>query len=234
MFPPILKDFTILLEPESLKTFNKINLLKHTFKLIGAKTEPLDTKLQRELAKGLRNTDRGRAIFSLRIYFAQLYLSGKISIDLRSSRFFHDKKWMFRGEHFAYSISNEVRNALLSTYDAYYTGNPKDIKKHLLTLGLMDSEWPKEDKEELYKMFISHFQLAGQKKHEFLIDDLVASFKKIFLFIRERGSKVPTEFAILGLYLVSLYMNIEQSGEHLDVKQIFIKTKSIVTETIGQ
>ena len=104
--------------------------------------------------------------------------------------------------------------------------NPEEIKKHLVPLGLVNPKWSNDKKELIYKMFIDHFQLAGQSSHEFLLEELVASLKKIFLFIREQKSKVPSEFAVLGLYLVSLYMNIEETGEKLDVKAAFLKAQS--------
>ena len=224
--PKELKDFSVWLNPKNLQAFNKLEIIKLARHILKNKTKPLSVELQKQLGQDLDESDKSKGIFALRVYFYQLLCNDELSLDLRPSRFSYDDGWRFKGENLAFKFNNDLQQALINTYEIYYENQAHGLGQCLDEMGLIVDSWTEEEKQEFEDIFKSHFQQEYKTKQFFKLSDLLNSFSNIFFFIRKRGGTVPSEFSLLGVYLTSLYMTLNNIEEPIDVQNCYEVAKA--------
>lgn len=159
--------------------------------------------------------------FALKVYFLQLKNPHGIFLDLRPTRFrsLPNDSAHFVPSFLIYKFKDEFRLNLLELYKAFYRGDDKTFRDSLtklkLTTGLNEAK-----KEELAKMFYSHFGGENLSETHFNMESFHDSFLKIFKFFMENKIKLSSDFIFLGIYLITLYMHLDKTGPQ-DVKAIF-------------
>ena len=219
--PKDLKDFAVWLSPSNLKVFNKLEIISLAKKILSSKADKLDESVQDLIGEGLKNNVCDKGVFSLRVYFYQLFLNEKISLDLRPSRFYYENGWRFKGQNLAFRFDKKLQQALLNTYIIYYENHAEGLQQCLQEMGLIQNSWTEEEKRQLEIIFKNHSQQGNKTKQVFKLSDLMDSFSKIFFFIKEHDGKVPSEFSLLGVYLTSLYLTLNSIEQPLNVKSCF-------------
>ena len=59
------------------------------------------------------------------------------------------------------------------------------------------------------------------------------SFLKIFQFLVEKKVRLSSEFMVFGIYLVTLYLTLEQGGFQHSVKSIFLEVEHRLAHSKG-
>jgi len=219
--PKEMKEFGVWLNPRSLAAFNKMEILRLAKNAWTSMAPTLSDELMTHLSEGLLETEEDQAQFALRLYFYQLRLHQSISLDLRRSRFQYDKCWRFKGQTLAHAFDVDTVDALMETYRIFYTEPGASLLPSLKKMNLVPDHWSAEQEHGLENIFEAHFDQGSSGKMKFEFSQLLQSFTKIFQFIHSNKGKVPSEFAMLGVYLSSLYMNLETVSCELDVKAAY-------------
>jgi hypothetical protein len=220
--PKELKDFAMWLNPSNLRAFNKMEVMQLGLKVSRQKAPKPSLPDIHKLGAGLGIDQRSFGIFVLRIYFYQIFKNEMISLDLRRSRFSHSGAWTFLGENLGHQFSPVFIKALQDTYKSYYLNDGQGLSDCLERLGLFSPSWDNSLKSKLTDLFLAHFQSGAQVPKLFKLTDMIDSFGQIFFFIKEHGGKVPSEFALLGLYLTSLYLTLEETKQAFNVRDTFM------------
>lgn len=172
--------------------------------------------------------DKWAAELWLTIYFAQIFSPDGLFIDLRSLHF-HDErpllKWHPTG--FWTKFNEDFRTGLLKVYEGFYLDNDALYFEGLEEIGLLRKEFSPEDKEELALLFRKHFG-AGINQ-EFKLDHFKDSIIRMSEFMLNKKVKISKDFLYLGIYLVTLYSSLEETGAELPVKQIYLDVRARFT-----
>lgn len=215
--PRDFEELSIWLSPDVLKAFDKTDVLVKGVKSFRDHADQIDRTLLQKLSAGLTIHDRG--LFTLRLYFYQLFHREKICLDLREKHFQYRDYWIYSGQSYAYQFSSEFLIALQKTYRCFYLENAAGLDQCLRELGMIQAHWSDRQIEELSELFINHFK--GGEKQLFKLKSLLSSFQDIFYFIIKNKGKVKTDFALFGIYLTTLYLNLDNIDDELDVRSSF-------------
>ena len=225
---PLLQDFAIWLNPTSLAAFPKLEVMKLAASVMKSKAKEIPAGVQKTISQGLRNTPHDLGVFVLRLYFYQILHLDEFSLDLRKKQFvFLNGHWHYESTGLAFGFGENLRSALGETYQYYYTQPKGDLIEPLIRMRLIQPSWLDTDKKEVESAFIKHFKGADSTKQAFTITDLVRSFTEIFVLIRDKGGKVPAEFSMLGIYLTSMYLTLDQVGGAFDVKACYLFARDL-------
>lgn len=164
----------------------------------------------------------------LTIYFAQIFSPHGLFIDLRSIHF-HDERpaLMWHPTGFWTKFNEDFRLGLIKVYEGFYLDNDALYFEGLEEIGLLKEEFSPEDKEELAHLFRKHFG-AGISQ-EFKLDHFKESIIRMSEFMLNKKVKISKDFLYLGIYLVTLYSSLEETGAELPVKQIYLDVKARFT-----
>lgn len=237
--PSALKDLlshvpTLLFEVVAWKELTKdISTLSGRL-LTGAGAEDLRKKISQHLPNTLCFTskspsptlskDVGETI--LELYFRQLHFKDGMFLDLRAKNFSQ------QGELFTWnpnsmwsSFSSSFISALEKLYDGFYFGDDNLFHQGLIETGLISENWSIEDQDEMKKLFKAHFGSAINAPMEFKLERFQESFQNVFKFLMLKKVKLSTDFLILGVMLVTLYLSLEEIGGSYQVADIYKKSK---------
>lgn len=216
------KDFRVLLNPTNLKAFNTRELLSLASKLMKSKDISPDRDKLAELSEGLGNSVKDKGLFTLRYYFYQIYDDAPMVLDLRDSRIDQtDGLYFLKQTRLVHDFSPQFKEGLRELYEAFYLLDTPDLIPALSKLRLSPSGWPEAKKKELESLFLSHFQKGDISAQVFQTKDMVSSFSKIFSFLKDNQVTVPSEFALLGIGITGLYLNLSQTNTAYDVAGVF-------------
>lgn len=166
----------------------------------------------------------------LRYYFAQLYHSKGMFLDLRDSRFqWSGNTLHFHPSGFWYQFSPSFREGLLELYEGFYLGEDSKFESGLIATGLLNRAWPIEDQLEIKNLFRGHFGDSLDHPMRFNLQRFQETFKKIFEFLIRKKVKLSSEFMLFGIYLVTLYLSLEGSGTEHSVKKLFLEVHQSLT-----
>jgi hypothetical protein len=160
----------------------------------------------------------------LELYFSQINSTGPIFLDLRPERFnLSDKKVIFEPNGMWFDFSKNFRSGLSEVYEGFYQQKDDLFEKGLTKIKLIDETDSEEIKKEMKKLFSAHFGDALYSEIKFSMKDFQESFHQVFSFLFKQGKQLPSEFTFLGIYLVTLYLNLSSLGECLDVKGAYLR-----------
>jgi len=163
--------------------------------------------------------EKGEAL--LELYFTQVLLGKTIFLDLRPGRFKEGDflEWSPNGLHCRFN--KNFHRGLSNMYIGFYQDKTELYEKGLGQIGLISSQDSEGDRNEMMKIFNEHFGDGNQESVSFEMEHFVSSFHQIFDRIFHQNKKLSEDFVYLGIYLVTLYLNLEKNGEALNVRAAF-------------
>ncbi len=166
-------------------------------------------------------TAQGQTI--LRLYFSQLKNSDGLNLDLRTQHFaLNNNLLTWKPNNSWYQLEDSFRNALIDLYTGFYHNNEKRFDKALLTIGL-STNLNEQKKQELKGLFYAHFGPGDQDIVKFKISNFSESFYELFHFFIKNEVKLEKDFIFIGIYLVTLYIHLEELDQQFDVKKAFLE-----------
>jgi hypothetical protein len=160
--------------------------------------------------------------FILKTYFSQLYSPHGIFLDLRLHHFYQSAQgFSFKPGPLWVTFDEKFRKGLIRMYEGFYFSNDAELEVGLMETGLLKPEWPVETKAELKAILKSHFANSLEEGMKFELDHFQASFIKIAGFLAQNKVKIPQDFMYLGIYLISMYLALQNVSDALPVTQIF-------------
>lgn len=162
----------------------------------------------------------------LTLYFAQLFSSNGLFLDLRSTHFADDGqelKWHPTG--FWTKFDEDFREGLLKVYEGFYLENDELYYSGLEEIGLLKPEFKDADKKILGDLFREQFGGAQNQEMRFSLQHFQTSIIKMSDFMLSKKVRISKDFLYLGIYLVTLYSSLEATNEHLPVKEIYLNVR---------
>jgi hypothetical protein len=115
---------------------------------------------------------------------------------------------------------------LLDLYDGFYLENEVKFTKGLQSTGLINPSFTSDDIVKMKGLFRNHFGSSLNESMKFNLMDFQRTFLKIFEFLMEKKVMLSSEFMLFGIYLVTLYLSLEKSGEKHDVRKLYLEVRS--------
>lgn len=166
----------------------------------------------------------GKTILAL--YFHQLFSPHGVFLDLRSCHFKHEDELLWHPGALWTKFSPSFREGLLEVYEGFYLEKDDLYKKGLTKIGLLDPQWPAEDQKTIMDIFRKHFGAAQTGEVEFKLENLKDGIVSMAQFLLEKKTRITTDFLYLGIYLVTMYGTLEETGEALPVKEIYLSSRA--------
>jgi len=223
-------DFSALLSLVS-KDFLKVVPLPATLGLIGKLTsnsqssekwEQTRSDLQTRLEVPIENASTSDIPFApltreegqevLRLYFLQILKSDTWILDFRRQSF---RSAPFRWVPSPYFLdtSGEYAESIRNLYAGFYGEDEARFSQSLEVLNLTPAR----------KALEEHFGIHSQTAIRFELQKFQMTFANIFRLCAEAERKLHPEFAVLGILLLTLYENLEPSGETFDVRGAYLE-----------
>ncbi len=162
---------------------------------------------------------RGQDI--LRIYFAQLQNPVGLNLDLRYKYFEQTSNGLYWSPNNVwYKLSDNFRVSLLNIYKGFYFKDNQLFRSALKDIGL-SKNLNTEKTKELEQLFNDHFGPGEQELVKFKLNDFSESFYELFHFFVENEVELDKDFIFLGIYLVTLYMHLEELDMEFNVREAF-------------
>ncbi len=166
--------------------------------------------------------EQGELILAL--YFFQIFNRKQISLDLRPKYFhFENGKGFWIPSTLTYKFSDHFLKGLQKIYMGLFSGDYKLSKEGMHQTGLIPSYLNEAGGNEIFSAFLTHFSDADKKPIPFTFGYFFKSFSTILKIFLKHRVKLPSEFAIFGCYLFSLYLCLRQFPQELDVASAFQK-----------
>lgn len=178
---------------------------------------PGNVQIHQDLTTQSSESEDGEDI--LDIYFSQFFSEKGILLDLRPSTF--SKKeglLLWNPQLLIHTFSNDFRKGMLSLYEGFYSDNEKKLYEGLYAVGLVARS---ETDDEVIRILFSHFGVANKNCVRFEMAHFRNSFHELFTYLKARKIKLSTDFLFLGIYLVTLYLNLSKWDKEYDVKACF-------------
>lgn len=181
--------------------------------------------LRHETVSGSRlKPGDGKIILAL--YFRQLFSPHGVFLDLRSQHFSHEDQLLWNPGTLWTKFSPLFREGLIAVYDGFYLGNDDLYREGLIKIGLLDLSWPEDDQKKIMEIFRKHFGAAQTGGVKFSLDHLRGGIVSMAQFLLQKKTRITTDFMYLGIYLVTMYGTLEEIGEELPVKEIYLESRS--------
>lgn len=212
MGPLVFRLGTRELENSKRKTLEELNIDELT----------LTNKIGPKLA--LNNEDKKtQGHILLKLYFSQFKNPIGLNLDIREHHFeLKDSQLHWSPNNCWYPLDNTFRMALIDLYIGFYHNNEERFEKALLSIGL-SKDLNTEKTLELKKLFYAHFGPGDQDIVKFEVSKFSESFYELFHFFVTNEVELSKDFIFLGIYLVTLYMHLEELDESFDVRAAFLE-----------
>jgi hypothetical protein len=168
----------------------------------------------------------GDAKTILALYFRQILSPHGVFLDLRSIHFSHDDELLWHPGTLWTKFSPSFREGLIEVYDGFYLEKDELYRKGLTKIGLLDPAWPAEDQTTIMEIFKKHFGAGQAGEVEFKLENLRNGIISMAQFLLEKKTRITTDFLYLGIYLVTMYGTLEETGEALPVKEIYLSSRA--------
>jgi hypothetical protein len=166
----------------------------------------------------------GKTILSL--YFRQLFSPHGVFLDLRSQHFSHETDVLLWNPGPLWTkFSPRFREGLVEVYDGFYEEKDELYKSGLVKIGLLNLDWPMADQDRIMEIFRKHFGAAKSADVTFKVEDLKNGMVSMSKFLLEKKASIRKDFLYLGIYLVTMYGTLEETGEALPVKEIYFSSR---------
>lgn len=173
-----------------------------------------------------KNLDLNKKVIGeqlLTLYFVQLFSDSGIFLDLRFSHFAQNNlNLIWHPSSLWCQLEHHFRIGLLKVYEGFYFQNDHLYYQGLEDIGLLKSNFSKEEKDELGNLFRMQFGSALDQEMNFELKNLTDSIIKMSHFLLSKKIRISKDFLYLGIYLVTLYSSLEELGVQLPVKKIFL------------
>jgi hypothetical protein len=168
----------------------------------------------------------GDAKTILSIFFRQLFSPYGVFLDLRSLHFNHETDVLLWNPGVLWTkFAPEFREGLIEVYDGFYEGKDELYRSGLVKIGLLNLNWSLEDQNKIMEMFRKQFG-ADLANVAFKVEDLTNGIVSMAQFLLERKARIKKDFLYLGIYLVTMYGTLEETGESLPVKEIYLSSRN--------
>lgn len=158
----------------------------------------------------------------LKIYFSQLFEKNLlVHIDLRKSSFSKSDMLCWIPSRINYTFSQKFLDGVCSLYSGFYFDNTEKFEEGLTQLGMINAAMSEMQKNNMKELFLNHFGEGKTAAVKFSLKKLQASFNEIFSYFLKEDIPLNPEFAILGVYLVTLYLTLEDIPDALNVSEVF-------------
>lgn len=165
----------------------------------------------------------------IHLYFAQLFSPHGCFLDLRSQNFASDHPYLLWNPTGLWvKFSPKFQEGMINIYDGFYLGNEEVYRSGLMKIGIMKDEWHLEDKNELSAIFKSQFGSSIDEAVSFNLETFKNSMLKISEFLIHKKITITKDFLYLGIYLVTMYSFLEESGQKIEVKNEYLKIKELL------
>jgi len=173
-----------------------------------------------ETAKGQAEPDEAFGKDLLTLYFAQLLAYDTAVLDLRAQAFERDDgtvRWAPRLLHVDWEP--EFIAQIRSLYKGFYEDDESRFEGALESLGMPGTG----------DLFRAHF---GENQHavEFDLPKFQHTFHLIFERCKTDGLKLHHHFVSFGVYLGTLYENLDRSGQSFDVESVYFRARDLANE----
>lgn len=160
----------------------------------------------------------------LKIYFSQFFEKNNyVHIDLRDSSFSSNDYLYWSPSRFYYQFSGSFREGVCALYKGFYFKDSKEFEKGLSLLNITSINMPESKKNEIQNIFLNHFGEGQSLPVKFSLKKLQDSFNNIFSYFLKEDIPLNPEFAVLGINLVTLYMNLQKIPHELNVSEAFFE-----------
>jgi hypothetical protein len=109
---------------------------------------------------------------------------------------------------------------MVNLYSAFYGSDETALDQALEQLGMLRNDLPESARQELKDLLRAHFGNAAEGRQQFAIEPFKASFDELFDFFLRHGYRLHADFVVVGFYLITLYLTLEQTGQSHDVRGI--------------
>lgn len=158
----------------------------------------------------------------IKLYFHQITHPGPMFLDLRLNGFgVEENQIVWNPSTLWGEFSLDFVNGLKDLYAGFYGQNDQIFQQGLIKSGLVSSEWSMADKEKMALLFRAHFGSALDEPMAFRLKSFQQSFQAVFAFLLEKKVKLTTDFLLLGVMLVTLYLALEELGDEYPVAKIY-------------
>lgn len=173
----------------------------------------------------LSKTEKKRAGDTiLRLYFTQFQNPRGLFLDLRTARFeVCAEELRFKGSGLHATLAAEFRLGMVKLYRGFYEHDAELLDEALYEMGFLHEELTDEDADELRGLLQSHFG-SQERTQKFSIDTFKKSFDALFDFFIEHGYTLRRDFVLVGFYLITLYLVLEDLGQSHNVQRICQET----------
>ena len=160
----------------------------------------------------------------LKVYFSQFKNSHGLNLDIRASHFEYNQEILnWSPNNCWYKMDNSFREALIDLYSGFYHDNKDGLFENALKRIGLTKNLNEEKTLELKKLFYAHFTPGDQSLIKFDVSEFSESFYELFHFFVNNEVELETDFIFLGIYLVTLYMHLEELEESFDVRAAFLE-----------
>lgn len=178
------------------------------------------SKVDKKDLNELQKVELGELI--LELYFCQVLSGQPMFLDLRLSHFGIDENnYLWSPGHLWGEFNPDFVVGIRELYDGYFNNTEEVFARGLLQTGLVQPDWSDEDKKEMSDLLRATFDggKASTPLH-FSLASFQQSFQKVFDFIIEKKGTLGSDFVLLGIMLVTMYMSLEELGQpHLIAAQ---------------
>ena len=145
----------------------------------------------------------------LALYFEQILTQDAWILDFRSG-VFQGGAWQPRP--FFFRLSSEFTDGVRNLYQGFYLDDLSRFDSALKSLGLESARAP----------LLRHFGASDQTSVRFSLSEFQKTFADVFTCCAKAKAKLPSEFLVLGLSLLTLYENLETRGGAFNARAAFL------------
>ena len=202
--------------------------------LFKTQVNKVKTNLQDSLPEGVTYADGGSKSIAgdsdkkaagenlLALYFYQLYHGDTVFLDLRQDRFRYEGSTLHWSPNGLWiELGNEFVVGMRELYNGFYDQDDQALRTGLDRLGLTPEHMDEPTRRQLINLLDDHFGGGRDEPVAFPIKKFVASFDKLFQFLKTNNVKLSGDFLFLGIYLVTLYLHLDYLDQEYDVAASF-------------
>ena len=177
-------------------------------------------------AGGSKTTDDSTAKAAgenlLAVYFYQLYQGETVFLDLRRDRFRYEGSVLHWSPNGLWTkLDADFVKGIRELYNGFYDQDDQVLRQGLNRLGLTPDHMDEPTRQQLIELLDDHFGGGRDQPVAFPIKKFVASFDRLFHFLKDNNVKLSGDFLFLGIYLVTLYLHLDHLGQEYDVAASF-------------
>ncbi len=149
------------------------------------------------------------------LFFLQIFTQATWILDFRPSRFTRARDlWHWQPDQYFFALSPPFLGSIRNLYEGFYCANWALFDQALISLKLLPAK----------AILMRHFGDQDQTAVFFDLKAFESTFAQIFTLCAQEKITLEPEFFILGLTLLGLYQNLQESslpGSTFNVRQCF-------------